>query len=224
MDNHHKNLCLDVSRSNAKALSLYLNDTFERAFGYPNQELWTVVDLETRLELMLNLLIVPDSETNTLKSNFDLLMNLPMHRLVPNIGQNANLENVSDVLQKAKDDLVKSNPQIYSWADGNCEWVQTLRNQSLEYRNDDVLMYQERIGLKLSFFLLPITCFSQIFDENQRIRITIATSTNGKLIEIPVGLYRTMDNFDSDLSENFMRSLKDLVFAVYSKRQAMVTN
>ncbi|CAF5217159.1 unnamed protein product, partial [Rotaria magnacalcarata] len=167
-------------------LKTYLIDTFNRAFGFPEYEPWTIDDLECRIKCISQLFTPSDSNLNTIGDIFRSLIPLTTSsKLISTSDHPAAIQKAANAFTQVKQELLNSNPDQYSWFDGNCTWLNTAQHPMNEYRHDDILTYYWR---NQSYSII-IICLASINDEGRVITLSIGSTVHGKMIRIPLGQY-----------------------------------
>ena len=206
-------------------LKTYFNDTFDRAFGYPHHPLWTVADLESRLESIRELLLASDSGPNGLDSILQKLTSMedtPRSLAAVSVrnAEDDAFEKASKAFQEAKQALTTDGQHQYSWSDGRCIWVKIAQSTINERRNDDILMYDYRRGKTSTSFSVIITCLAE-YSEGLVMTLSISSSANGKNIRMPIGQFPIGQDYSKPVQENFRRELENLLLAIYKERKSM---
>jgi hypothetical protein len=218
-------------------LKTHFNDTFDRAFGYPYHPLWTVADLESRLESIRELLIASDLRPNRLDlilqdlASLDDTASSPTSFPIRTIPGDV-FEQASKVFHDAKQTLTKDGQHQYScsdgsctwvkysWSDGSCTWVKMAHSTINECRNDDILTYDYQRGKTTRSYSVIITCLAEC-SEGLVMTLSISSTVNGKNIRMPLGQYSTGQNYSKPVQENFRRELENLLLAIYKERKSM---
>ncbi|CAF3619215.1 unnamed protein product [Rotaria sordida] len=198
-------------------LKTYLIDTFNRAFGFPEYEPWTIDDLECRIKSIWELLISDDSKLNTIEDIFQNLFRLTTSSQL--IGTSAYhptaIQKAADAFSQVKQEFLKSHANQYMWFDGNCTWLNSAQHSMNEYRHDDILTYYCRN----QNYSIIITCFTSINDEGRIVTLSIGSTVHGKMIRIPLGQYSIAKDYVTQLQEIFNRELKNLLLSIYNEQK-----
>ena len=206
-------------------LKTFFNDTFDRAFGYPYHPLWTVVDLESRLESIRELLIASDTRPNGLDEILQELAS--MEDTPPSLAavsarnaEDVAFEKASKAFHDAKHALTTDDQHQYSWSDGRCTWMKIAHSTINERRNDDILTYDYRRGKTSTSYSVIITCLAE-YSEGLVMTLSISSSVNGKNIRMPLGQYPIGQDYSKPIQENFRRGLEYLLLAIFKERRPM---
>ncbi|CAF4705391.1 unnamed protein product [Rotaria socialis] len=210
-----------VDFTNRNQLKTYVIDTFNRAFGFPNYEPWTIEELDCRIESILELLISSDSKRNTIENIFQDLLHLAT---LPKLMSTASdhppaIQKAADAFAQAKQEFYKSNQDRYVWYDGYCTWLHNKQNSVDEYRHDDILTYYWR---NQNYSIITI-CFASINDEGRVITLSIGSTVQGKMIRIPLGQYSIAQDYVKELQETFTMELRNLLLSIYNKQKSGAT-
>ena len=206
-------------------LKMYFNDTFARAFGYPHHTLWTIADLESRLESICELLLANDSRPNRLDRILQDLASMgdiasSATSVAIQAIQGDVFEQASKVFHNAKQTLAMDDQRQYSWSDGRCTWVKIAHSTINECRNDDILTYDYRRGKTTTSYSVIITCLAEC-TEGLVMTLSISSTVNGKNIRMPLGQYSTSQDYSKPVQESFRRELENLLLAIYRERKLM---
>lgn len=205
----------------------YLLDTLDRAFGYPQYPLWSIDDLECRLESIRELLLPRDSKFDTIGSIFkDLVSNYDSTGKASSIvtsNSNDLLQQAAHAVQMGKRSLESLNNvnELYTWSEGNCIWSNEIQSEINEYRHDDILTYEYRDGRTYRSLSLIITCIALLIDEEDSVILSISTTVNGKTFRIPIGRSTSTRIFETVVKENFPIEMHNLIKSVAKERRAM---
>ncbi|CAF3919413.1 unnamed protein product [Rotaria sp. Silwood1] len=203
-------------------LKMYLMDTFDCAFGYPNHHPWTINDLECRLESIHQLLIPNVPQLTTISAIFQELASIsnasPIPPITINDTQRYAFEKASKAFCQAKEYFLQDGQNQFEWSDGNCTWVYSPHSSINECRNDDVLTYHSFRGRTTITYSVIITCLASSI-EGVVMALSISSNINGKTIRMPIGQYSTAQDYATDVQENFRTELKNLLLAVYKERK-----
>ena len=216
-------LCLGIRDNLIHRFEVLVQDTFNRAFGYPFEPLWTINDLECRLNIMLETLQSTDPKLNKLDTIFQKLLNLPKENLTTSLildktRQNV-LNNVTTAIHLAKMELVNDDrKQQYCWSDGHCDWTEILHDKQVEYRNDDVLMYTQYSGRTMTQYLINVTCTARFSKSLDLIYIALNSNLYGQMIEIPIGRYGIKEKFEENIKQEFEGALFALLSIIYKQQ------
>ncbi|CAF1502161.1 unnamed protein product [Rotaria magnacalcarata] len=207
-----------IDFTNGNQLKTYLIDTFNRAFGFPNYEPWTIEELDCRIESILELLVSSDSKRNTIEDIFQDLLDLTTS---PKLMSTASdhppaIQKAADAFARVKQKFLKSNEDRYVWHDGYCTWLINKQNSVDEYRHDDILTYYRR---NQNYSIITI-CFASINDEGRVITLSIGSTVQGKMIRIPLGQYSVAQDYVKELQETFNMELRNLLLSIYNKQKS----
>lgn len=210
-------------RLTEKRLSMYLTDTFVRAFGYPDHHLWTVSDLACRLHSIRELISPSDPKLDSPDAIFQALISIPFVPLIgasiPSDGRQAAFQKASKALSLAKESFVDGDQSPYEWSDGNCTWQESPHRSIDECRNDDVLTYHSfRKGNTIRYSII-ISCWASLTEERRLITFAIGGCANGKMLRIPIGQFSTGQDYANDVRDSFKAELKTLLLAIYKERE-----
>ncbi|CAF1406093.1 unnamed protein product, partial [Rotaria sordida] len=212
------------STSLEKQLKMYLMDTFECAFGYPNHHPWIINDLGCRLESIHQLLIPDIPELTTISAIFQKLASfsnsLPTPPITIDDAQRDAFEKASKAFCQAKKYFSQDGQNQYEWSDGNCTWIYSPHSSINECRNDDVLTYYSFRGRTTITYSVIITCLASCI-EGPVMTLAISSNVNGKTIRMPIGQYSTAQDYAIDVQENFRTELKNLLLAIYKERKSI---
>ena len=207
-------------------MKIYLNDTFDRGFGYPYHQLWTLTDLECRLESIRELFLPNNLKLERAELIFQELASIsdvtpstvsqPIRK-----AHYAAWDKAAQAFHEAKQALNNDGQHRYSWSDGYCHWVENSYSTIQECRNDDILTYQYHRGRNIISYAVIITCLAKLSDEGLLMTLSINSSINGKLIRIPLGQYSTNQDYNQTLGESFKIELKNLLLAIYKERKSI---
>ncbi|CAF4214561.1 unnamed protein product [Rotaria sp. Silwood2] len=210
------------STSLEKQLKMYLMDTFDCAFGYPNHHPWTINDLECRLESIRQLLIPNVPELTTISAIVQELASisnsLPTPPITINDAQRDAFEKASKAFRQAKEHFLQDEQNQFEWSDGNCTWIYSPHSSVNECHNDDVLTYYSFRGRTTITYSVIITCLASSI-EGLVMTLSISSNVNGKTIRMPIGQYSTAQDYATDAQENFRTELKNLLLAIYKERK-----
>ncbi|CAF4297795.1 unnamed protein product [Rotaria socialis] len=201
--------------ANGNQLKTYLIDTFNRAFGFPEYEPWTIEDLECRIKCISQLFTPSHSNLNTVGDIFRNLIPLTTSfKMIPTNDHPAAIQNAANAFTQVKQEFLNSNSDQYSWFDGNCTWLNTAQHPMNEYRHDDILTYYWRN----QNYSIIIICLASINDEGRVITLSIGSTVHGKMIRIPLGQYSVAQDYLTKLQENFSTELKNLLLSIYNEQ------
>jgi hypothetical protein len=203
----------------------YLIDTFDRGFGYPHYHLWTINDLECRLESIRELLLPSDPNLNTIDAIFQQLVSIsdlaPPISVVANSVQQGAFQKASEAFCQAKKYFLEDRRNQYSWSDGYCTWVAGPLSSVNEYRHDDVLTYQSFSGRMVTSYPVIVTCLASLNEDGYVMTLSIGSSINGKMNRIPIGHFSVAQDYVKEVQENFRTELKNLLLAIYKERKSV---
>ena len=212
------------STSLEEQLQIYLIDTFDCAFGYPNYHPWTINDLICRLESISQLLTPTTSELTTISGIFQELASisnsLPTPTITMNGAQRNAFEQASKAFCQAKNYFLQDGPNQYEWSDGYCTWVYSPHSSINECHNDDVLTYHSFRGRTTITYSVIITCLASCI-EGRVMTLSISSNANGKTIRMPIGQYSTAQDYATNVQEKFKTELKNLLLAIYKERTSI---
>ncbi|CAF4027885.1 unnamed protein product [Rotaria sp. Silwood1] len=212
-----KKISRAMSSAKIDRLRTYLIDTFNRAFGFPEYEPWTIEDLECRIKSIRELLTSDDSKLNSIESIFQNLLRLTAsHKFIEKSTHPAAIQKAADTFTQVKKKFSDSHSDKFMWFDGNCTWLNSAQHPMNEYRHDDILTYFWR-GQSYS---LIIICFTNINDEGKIITLAIGSTVHDKMIQIPLGQYSIAQNYVKELEQIFDTELKNLLLSIYNEQKA----
>ncbi len=204
-------------------LKMYLIDTFDRAFGYPQHHPWTINDLECRLKSILQLLMPSEPKLNTIDGIFQELIlisdSLPTPPITVHDAQRYAFEKASKAFCQAKKHFLENREDQYQWSDGSCTWVHSPHSSINECHNDDVLTYSLVRGRTTTSYSVIITCLARSSEEGRVITLSISSNVNGKTIQVPIGQYSTAQDYATIVQENFITGLTNMLLAIYKERK-----
>jgi hypothetical protein len=204
-------------------LKRYLMDTFDRAFGYPHHHPWTINDLKCRLESILQLLTPIEPKLNTIDAIFQELIlmsgSLTTPPITVNDAQRNAFEKASKAFCQAKKHFLENRQNQYEWSDGHCTWVHSPHSSINECRNDDVLTYYSFRGRTTTPYSVIVTCLASCSEEGCVITLSISSNVNGKTIQMPIGQYSTAQDYVTNVQENFITELTNMLLAIYKERK-----
>lgn len=214
-----------ANRTAQSRLKTYLMDTFDRAFGYPKHQPWTLCDLQVRLEVLHNLL-VPGKIYNSCSAVFQDLALMSgnrttntAHSSLLDHGRNA-FETAARVITEAKRAFVAKNPNHYRWSSGDCAWIDASTATSVQCQHNDILIYASLINGRLVDEHLMITFFAQLSENHRMITISIGTTCFGKDVRIPVVYQGEGEDYSNTFQERFETEFKSLLVAIKKERES----
>jgi hypothetical protein len=208
-------------------LKTYLTDTFNKAFGYPDYQPWTIGELEYRLESICEILSSTNPMLNTTERIFQELLST-MNTIIP-IPLSATdvfhdiFEKASNAFYEAKNHFVVSNGNQYSWSDGGCTWVNTAETAMNARQHDDKLIFTARNGYTPSSCSIIISCLATVGNRSSGniVTLSIGSPINGQVNRIPIGQYRKNQNYTAEFKDNFIVELKNLIISICKQRKAI---
>ena len=197
------------------------------AFGYPQYPLWSIDDLECRLESIRELLLPRDPKFDTIGSVFkDLVSSNDSTRnplSMPASNSDDLLQEAARGFQIGKRSVENLNNvnELFTWSEGDCIWSNDIQTAANERRNDDILTYEYRDGRTSRSLSLIITCIALLVDEGKCVILSINSTVNGKTCRIPMGRYTNTRDFDALVQENLSIELRNLIKSVAKERRAI---
>lgn len=211
-------------------LKNYLIDTCDMAFGYPQYSLWSINNLECRLELIHELLRPANTQLNTTEVIFKNLVTSSQSMKTPSSLTAKNVSNdafqkmaLAIPLAKKKIANLSSTTIEYSWSnEENCTWLDSMQTAGANgRRHDDILTYSYRDRRMSGSVSIIITFIAVLIDEEKSIKLSISSTVNGKTCRIPIDRYAVSENFDALIQRNFLDELQNLIKSIAKERKHM---
>ena len=202
-------------------LKIYLIDTFNIGFGYPEYQPWTISDLECRLDSIRELLLPKNPKLNTIDAvlkDLGSAYNIPLlvSSTINNMDQDI-FERAAKAFQDGKRKFSESNSK-YLWSDGGCTWLDSTQTAMNERRHDDILTF--KYGDRGLICSIIITCLATLADKGNYITLSISSGVNGRTSRIPIGCYNKSQNFTIDFEKRFPIELNNLLKSIANERKA----
>jgi hypothetical protein len=205
-------------------LKIYLLDTFDIGFGYPEYQPWTIEDLENRLESIFELLLPSITDLVTTEDICKELISIdstlpPVPSIEIFIHQDI-FEKASNAFYEAKKRFLKFNQDQYSWSDGTCTWLNNVSDITNERQHHDILTYHTWNRNTLQSCSVIIICLANVSDGGNIITLSIGSPMYGKMNRIPIGQYSKAQNYTIEFQDKFITELKYLLISIWKHRKA----
>ncbi|CAF1077473.1 unnamed protein product [Adineta steineri] len=194
-------------------LKCYLMSTFDKGFEVAEYQ-WSIQRLKYRLELFRQIvepdLVSLDEELQDASENL-------LHFNAPSSSNNFPLDKLrnKDIFHKvsiaftlAKNKFIEKRSDLYSWADGNCQWLEYRQNMK-KRKNYDVLSFH----CKNQNWILMIICSVYFNEKGDTITLSVGTNTGGLYNEVPIGIF-TPELNSLNIDSEFEIELIHLLYTV----------
>lgn len=208
-----------------KQLRKYLNDTFDRAFGYHEYHPWTINNLKCRLESILRLLTPNEPKLITMGDIFKELISIQNSSSTTPVvayGDERDIfEKASEAFCQAKKYLLQDMNNQFQWTNGNCIWIRSQNSSISKCYHDDILNYSSFQESAIILYRIIVRCLARYISEEHVVALFISSDINGKTIEMPLGKYPTSQDYTIDIQKIFKIEITNLLLAIYNEQKPL---